>query len=53
MKRIALIGSGDLSKQLICYINEQNEYTIYGIYDDFSNEKKIEEIKSEVVLIKF
>ena len=45
MKNIAIIGSGDLAKQVISLIHESKQHTIYGIYDDVCKEKNVEEYK--------
>jgi len=39
MKKVALIGSGDLARLAIHYINENGNHNVFGIYDDFSNTK--------------
>lgn len=35
-KRIALIGSGELSKHIAHYVKEDNQYDVVGYFDDFT-----------------
>lgn len=47
MKKLAIIGAGDLGKQ-IAYHAPKNGYKVVGFFDDYSNEVlgKIKEVKS-------
>lgn len=37
MKRIAIIGSGDLGQQIAYYAIEDKQFTVSGFFDDFKN----------------
>ena len=37
MKRLAIIGSGDLGQQIAYHATQDNQFTVVGFFDDFKN----------------
>ena len=37
MKRVLIIGAGDLGQQIAHYVSESTEHTIVGYVDDWAN----------------
>ncbi|MBG6236602.1 sugar O-acyltransferase (sialic acid O-acetyltransferase NeuD family) [Pedobacter sp. CAN_A7] len=37
MKKIAIIGSGDLGQQIVNHMVQDNQYDVVGFFDDFKN----------------